>query len=121
MKRDAGASGARDGARSLPLIPRTRESGSLEVSGSVKRTGSPLSAFAEASAVGTRAAIRRRASTRWRLAANPDVAAAHVNPLDHFLQHGATRAGRPSMTGCGARWVHTSRREEKIWTWRGSQ
>jgi len=38
---------------------------------------------------GARGAIRQRTSTpRGYLAANPDVAAAGINPLDHYLQFG---------------------------------
>ena len=46
--------------------------------------------------------------TKWYLEANPDVAAAGVNPLLHFLRHGAREGRRPnSRVGAGA-WLAPS-------------
>ena len=56
---------------------------------------------------GTKAAIRTRSSTRRSvafdtlgyLAANPDVAAAGVNPLEHFLKFGIYEGRQPIDDG----------------------
>ena len=42
---------------------------------------------------------------RWYLAENPDVAAAGVDPYEHYLAYGAAeaRTPRPDASACGAR------------------
>jgi len=40
--------------------------------------------------------------TKAYLAAYPDVAAAHIDPLAQFLQHGPPKAARRTATACGA-------------------
>ena len=56
------------------------------------------------SSAGTKAAIRRSGSTRPPiLRPTPDVAAAQVDPLVHFLQFGIHEGRSPMRTGCGGR------------------